>query len=148
MYFYGLITNIVELTLTTPALLFPAISLLLLAYTNRFLALSSLIRNLKNQYVQSMNKHLLAQIKSIRRRIIQVRNMQACAILSFFICVLSMWLIYNEQQVIAGYTFGASLLLLMLSLFISFREIQISVHALEIELEDLEDFMKEQSAER
>ncbi len=132
-----------ELTLTTPALLFPAISLLLLAYTNRFLALASLIRSLKNQYSENRNPNLLGQISNIRKRIIQVRNMQACGIMGFLICVLSMWLLYSNQQKIAEYAFGFSLLLLMISLLISFRETQISVKALEIELSDLEESIRE-----
>lgn len=131
-----------ELTLTTPALLFPAISLLLLAYTNRFLALAGLVRNLKSQYQESLNPNLLGQISNLRTRILQIRNMQACAILSFFMCVLTMWLLYSGEQLIAKYIFGTSLLLLMISLFISLREIQISVKALEIELSDLEELMK------
>lgn len=131
-----------ELTLGTPAMLFPAIALLLLAYTNRFLALASLIRNLKSQYVENQNPNLLGQIQSIRKRIIQVRNMQACGIMGFLLCVVSMWLLYNSQHMLAGYAFGISLLLLMISLLISFRETQISVEALEIELSDLEDLIK------
>ncbi|KAA8480047.1 uncharacterized protein DUF2721 [Arcticibacter tournemirensis] len=137
-----------ELTLTTPALLFPAISLLLLAYTNRFLALASLIRNLKNQYSENQNPNLLGQISNIRKRILQVRNMQACGIMGFLICVLSMWLLYNNQQRIAEYAFGLSLMLLMISLLISFRETQISVEALEIELSDLEESILENKKEK
>lgn len=132
-----------ELTLTTPALLFPAIALLLLAYTNRFLGLASLIRNLKSQFQEKGDPNLIGQISNLRKRIIQVRNMQACGILGFLFCVLSMWLMYNEQQKIADYAFGLSLLLLMISLLISFREIQISVKALEIELSGLEETIKE-----
>jgi len=137
-----------ELTLTTPALLFPAISLLLLAYTNRFLALAGLVRSLKSQYQESHNPNLLGQISNLRTRILQIRNMQACAILSFFMCVLTMWLLYNGEQLIAKYTFGGSLLLLMISLFISLREIQISVKALEIELSDLEELMIEANSKK
>lgn len=132
-----------ELTLTTPALLFPAISLLLLAYTNRFLALANLVRTLKTQYLENHNPRLLGQMSNLRIRIIQIRNMQACGSLSFFMCVLTMLLIYNGQQLLAKYVFGFSLLLLMFSLFISIREIQISVKALEIELSDLEESIKE-----
>jgi len=131
-----------ELTLGTPAMLFPAIALLLLAYTNRFLALANLIRNLKSQYVENQNPNLLGQIQNIRKRIIQVRNMQACGIMGFLLCVISMWLLYNSQSILAGYAFGVSLLLLMISLLISFRETQISVEALEIELSDLEELVK------
>jgi len=78
--------------------------------------LASLIRNLKSQYVENQNPNLLGQIQSIRKRIIQVRNMQACGIMGFLLCVISMWLLYNSQHVLAGYAFGLSLLLLMISL--------------------------------
>ena len=90
----------------------------------------------------NQNPNLLGQIQSIRTRIIQVRNMQACGIMGFLLCVISMWLLYNSQNVLAGYAFGLSLLLLMISLLISFRETQISVEALEIELSDLEELVK------
>ncbi|MFD1628262.1 DUF2721 domain-containing protein [Pseudopedobacter beijingensis] len=124
--------------LTTPALLFSAISLLLLAYTNRFLALANLIRSIKPIYLQNKEERLLAQIQNLKRRIFLIRNMQGFGILSFFCCVLCMFLLYYNQNDIAEYVFGASLFLLMISLFLSFREIQISATALEIELMDLE----------
>lgn len=132
-----------ELTLTTPAVLFPAISLLLLAYTNRFLAIANLIRNLKMQYTSNHDPNLLEQISNLRKRIYIIRNMQGFAIMSFFMCVLSMWLLFNNTQDFAKYIFGFSLLSLMISLYLSFREIQISVNALKIELSDLEESIAE-----
>lgn len=127
-----------ELSITTPAILFPAISLLLLAYTNRFMALASLIRNLKNQYIESHNPNLISQISNLRRRIYLIRNMQACGIASFSLCVICMLLLFNNIQLIAEYVFGLSLILLLISLYLSFREIQISIEALKIELSELE----------
>ncbi|RRN77057.1 DUF2721 domain-containing protein [Pseudoxanthomonas sp. SGD-10] len=124
--------------LTTPALLFSAISLLLLAYTNRFLALASLVRNMKTLYLESRDHRLLAQLENLRYRIILIRNMQGFGILSFFFCVLCMFLLYYDLNVFAEYVFGLSLLLLMISLFLSFREIQVSANALKIDLMDLE----------
>ncbi len=123
-----------EFTLTTPALLFSAISLLLLAYTNRFLALASLVRGMKTQYLQTKDGNLLGQMANLRKRIYLIRNMQACGIISFFFCVLCMFLMYYELPQLAQYVFGLSLLLLMVSLYISFREIQMSVNALKMEL--------------
>lgn len=125
--------------LTTPALLFSAISLLLLAYTNRFLALANLVRSIKPLYLQSKEQRLLAQIENLKKRIFLIRNMQGFGILSFFCCVLCMFLLYYDLNIIAEYVFGVSLLLLMVSLFLSFREIQISANALRIDLADLED---------
>lgn len=128
-----------EFTLTTPALLFSAISLLLLAYTNRFLALASLVRSMKNVYLENRSENLLAQLLNIKKRIFLIRNMQGFGILSFFFCVLCMFLIYYNLTVLAQYVFGLSLFLLMISLFLSFREIQISANALKLELMDLEN---------
>lgn len=131
-----------ELSITTPALLFPAISLLLLAYTNRFMAMASLIRNLKNQYFESQNPNLIGQISNLNKRVYLIRNMQACGIGSFSLCVVSMLLLFNSHVSIAEYAFGLSLILLLISLYLSFREIQISIEALKIELSELEGFTK------
>lgn len=128
-----------EFSITTPAILFPAISLLLLAYTNRFMALASLIRSLKTQYLESQNPNLIGQISNLRKRIYLIRNMQACGIASFFLCVICMLLLFINNQEIAKYTFGLSLILLLVSLYLSLREIQISIEALKIELSELEN---------
>ncbi|MGF1637213.1 MAG: DUF2721 domain-containing protein [Cyclobacteriaceae bacterium] len=127
-----------HLNLTTPALLFPAISLLFLAYTNRFLSLANVIRSLHLRYKEAPSENLLDQIKNLRRRVVIIRNMQVLGVLSFFFCVVCMFLIFNEQPVWAQHTFGLSLLLLMLSLAFSAYEIQISVDALKIQLSDME----------
>jgi hypothetical protein len=128
-----------EISISTPAILFPAISLLLLAYTNRFMALASLIRNLKSQYIESHNPNLIGQISNLRKRIYLIRNMQACGIGSFFLCVCCMLLLFNDNQTIAKITFGLSLVLLLISLYLSLREIQISIEALKIELSEIEN---------
>ncbi len=128
-----------DITLTTPALLFPAISLLLLAYTNRFLALASLVRDLKKQYVRTHNAVLMRQISNLRHRLILIRNMQTLGISSMFMCVLCMLVLFAGEVVVGKYLFGLSLLLLLGSLALSIREIQISVNALKIELSDMED---------
>lgn len=127
-----------ELTLTTPALLFPAISLLLLAYTNRFLTLANLIRELHRNYKINPEDVLLAQISNLRYRVVLIRNMQAYGIASFFLCVLCMFVLFFGQIIIGKVIFGASLVLLMISLGLSFREIQVSVGALDYRLRDLE----------
>lgn len=127
-----------NLSLTTPALLFPAISLLLLAYTNRFLTIAGLIRNLYKVYMEKPNENIKAQIANLKRRVILIRNMQIFGILSLFLCVLSMFLIFEELQFIGSLIFGISLVLLMISLVFSIIEIQISVKALNLQLEDME----------
>lgn len=127
------------MNLTTPALLFPAISLLLLAFTNRFLAIATLIRQLHANYNETKENRVLAtQIENLRKRLFLIRNMQAFGVLSFFFCVLSMIFLFQEMQVAGQWVFGVSLLLLLISLGISLREVQLSTKALEVELSDME----------
>jgi len=128
-----------ELTLTTPALLFPAISLLLLAYTNRFLTLAALMRELYTRYKSQPDPRMLGQLKNLRYRIIIIRNMQVFGISSFFLCVLCMFMLFAGQPTLAKWIFGASLVLLMTSLALSLREIQVSIDALTLQMEDLEE---------
>lgn len=128
-----------ELTLTTPALLFSAISLIMLAYTNRFLAYAAVIRNLHDKYLQQKDERLIKQIKNIKKRLYLTRSMQIAGISSLLLCVLTMFLIYIKQQTIAVWVFGFALVLLILSLTFLIIEIQISVKALEHHIKDIED---------
>lgn len=130
-----------QISINTPALLFPAITLLMLAYTNRFLALATLIRNLHAKYkqVQEDRQLIKEQIKNLRRRLTLIKQMQASGILSFFCCVLCMMFFYLEHEVWAYAIFGLSLGFLLLSLIVSLNEIYLSTKALEIELKDMLD---------
>ena len=127
-----------ELTLTTPTLLFSAVSLILLAYTNRFLSYAQLVRTLKEQYVQQHSEVTAAQLDNLRKRLYLTRAMQVLGISSLFFCVISMFLIYINLHELSVYIFGLALLLLIASLGISIWEIHISVKALEIHLKDME----------
>lgn len=127
-----------ELSLTTPALLFSAVSLILLAYTNRFLSYAQLVRTLKEQHLQHPSKVTRAQIDNLRRRLHLTRTMQLLGVTSLFLCVVTMFLIYVGLMLLSAYVFGAALLLLVGSLGVSIWEIQISVRALEIHLKDME----------
>ena len=128
-----------EITLTTPALLFPAISLLLLAFTNRFMALANLIRSLKQRYATTQSRMVFGQMENLRTRLILIRNMQALGISSMFGCVFCMFILFAGYDTVGKYVFGLSLVLLLLSLALALREIQISVNALTLELNDLEE---------
>ena len=129
-----------EITINTPALLFPAISLLLLAYTNRFLALANLVRKLHDEYKQGQeNKILVRQIHSLRLRLRLVRYMQGLGVFSFLGCVVCMYCIYSEWILVSRYIFAVSLLSLLVSLVISLLEITQSTKALELELSDIEE---------
>jgi hypothetical protein len=127
-----------DINLTTPALLFPAVSLLLLAYTNRFLALANLIRDLHARYKTAPSKIILDQIKNLRRRIHLIRDMQALGVASLFLCVVCMFLLFAGQENGGKVLFGISLILLMASLILSLVEIRMSIKALEIHLSDIE----------
>ena len=132
-----------EITFNTPAILFPAITLLLLAYTNRFLALANLIRKLHDEYISGKkNNVLFEQIKNLKRRINYIRSMQALGVFSFLCCVVSMFAIYKGWTKIAEYAFALSLLSLLASLIISLVEIFLSTKALELELSDMEELEK------
>lgn len=125
------------MNLTTPALLFPATSLLLLAYTNRFLVLAQLIRNLQTQDKDDGRDLVIRQILNLRKRIVLTRYMQALGVSSFIMCAVSMFLIFVERDHLAEMFFGLSLFLLVLSLLVSLWEIMISTRAIEITLEDM-----------
>lgn len=127
-----------ELTLTTPALLFSAISLIMLAYTNRFLAYAATIRSLHAKYLKNKDGVLMAQIQNIKQRLYLTRSMQILGISSLLLCVLTMFLIYIEQQIVAIWVFGVALILLIVSLALLIKEIQISVKALEFHISDIE----------
>lgn len=128
-----------EITVTTPALLFPAISLLLLAYTNRFLTLANLIRELHARYKAHQEDILLAQIKNLRYRVVLIRNMQIFGVGSFFLCVTTMLALFLGSEMIGKILFGASLGCLLISLGLSLREVQVSVDALNFRLSDIEN---------
>lgn len=128
-----------ELSLTTPALLFSAISLLLLAFTNRFLALAQVVRNLHDKYKQEPNKLIYQQIRNLRKRLHLIRSTQVAGISSLLLCVITMFLLYINLQITAEIIFGIALILLILSLALSIWEIQISVQALDMHLSDMEE---------
>ena len=131
-----------EITITTPALLFPAISLLMLAYTNRFLTLATIIRGLYDQYQDVRENNLVQQIANLRYRIYLIRNMQIFGVLSLLFCVISMFALFAGWIVAGKWTFAIALILMMVSMGISIRELTISVGALDLLLADMEEHEK------
>jgi hypothetical protein len=131
-----------ELTLTTPALLFSAISLIMLAYTNRFLAYAAVVRSLKDQFLEKMDDSLLEQIHNLKLRLNLTRYMQIMGITSLLLCVLTMLLIYINFHVFAVWIFGIALFLLISSLALLIKEIQISTRALGLHLSDIESHLQ------
>ena len=119
-------------------MLFPALSLIMLAYTNRFLAISSLIRNLFREYESEKTDLMLSQINNLKHRLRLIRDMQVLGVLSLLCCVLCMALIFSQHLHLAKIVFGSGILLLAGSLIISVYEIVISTKALNIQLRNLE----------
>jgi len=128
-----------DITINTPALLFPAISLIMLAYTNRFLALSNRVRSLHDKYQSHEHKHIIhGQIRNLRYRLKLIKNMQALGVVTFLSSILCMYLIYIESMKAANAVFAFSLVTFSASLLLSLVEIQKSTKALELELSDME----------
>jgi peptidoglycan/LPS O-acetylase OafA/YrhL len=133
-----------ELSINTPALLFPAISLMMLAYTNRFFAIANRVRSLHDEYEKARKPALIIQqIKNLRRRLNLIRYMQALAVMSFLLCMVCMFFIYRNLQEGAQYLFAGSMFCLIASLIFSLIEIFISTRALELELSDMEGLGKD-----
>jgi len=128
-----------EINLNTPALLFPTVSLLMLAYTNRFLTLATIVRNLYDKYKSNQDANLLRQIDNLRYRVHLIRNMQIFGVLSLLFCVTSMFALFAGWLMGGQWSFAIALLLMIVSLGISLRELQISVGALDLLLTDLEE---------
>jgi cellobiose-specific phosphotransferase system component IIC len=132
-----------EININTPALLFPAITLLMLAYTNRFLSLAALVRKLHEEYNRGeKEKNILRQIQNIRSRLNLIRYMQSFGVLSFLCCVLCMYTIFRSWQMAAHWIFAASLVCLLVSIVLSLVEINKSTRAIELQLGDIEELSK------
>jgi hypothetical protein len=126
------------MTLTTPALLFPAISLLLLAYTNRFLVLAQLIRQFNGASKEEMREIIIRQISNLKKRIMLIKLMQTFGCFSFLLCTFSMFALFLEHELVGKLLFGTSLILLSISLLFSLYEVIISTIAINVELENIE----------
>ena len=136
-----------ELQLSTPALLFSAITLLMLAFTNRLLAIATLIRGLHKNYLKDPDQEIIVeQIHNLRRRLTLIKNMQLFGVFSFLLCVICMYLLFQGYTSAANWVFVISMLSLLISLGISLIEIQISTKALNLELSDMEDIFEKRKS--
>jgi hypothetical protein len=126
-----------DISITTPALLFPAVTLLMLAYTNRFNTLATIIRNLHSKYQTERNENLLAQITNLRYRVYLIRNMQIFGVLSLLLCMLSMFALFAGWLVGGQWSFAIALILMIVSMVLSLRELQVSVGALDLLLSEM-----------
>lgn len=137
-----------ELELSTPALLFSAITLLMLAFTNRFLAIANLIRGLHKNYMESPDQEIIAkQIQNLRTRLQLIKNMQLFGVGSFLLCVICMYLLFHSYTEAANWVFVGSMVSLLIALALSMIEIQISTRALTLELSTMASFEKKKVGE-
>lgn len=127
-----------QIDFTTPALLFSTISLLLLAYTNRFLGLASIIRKLHADHTETPNQVYVEEIRNLRRRIYLIRDMQTLGVCSLFACTICMGALFMGWAEMGKIIFAASLILMAGSLGLSIIEIRMSVGALDVHLKDME----------
>lgn len=127
------------LTFNSAGLLFPAISLLMLAYTNRYLGLTGAARSLAARYRESADPRLARQVTSLRARLVLVRHTQAMGVLSLLSCTVCLGALFLDSQIGAQVAFGAALAFMMMSLGISLREIHLSIRAIQIELDGLSE---------
>jgi len=128
-----------EFNMSTPALLFSAITLLLLAYTNRFLTVASLVRQFVSVYKEKPDENIYKQISNFRIRLTLMKYTQVFGVLSFLFCVVCMFLIFLQKILMAEIVFALSLILLMVSLLFSLYEVFISIGALKLELDQLDE---------
>lgn len=112
----------------------------MLAYTNRFLSLASLVRKLHSEYLRGEERNvIIAQLKNLRARLYLIKYMQGFGVLSFLCCVLCMYAIYREWILLSNWIFAFSLIFLLISIILSLLEINKSTKAIEIVLADIEE---------
>lgn len=130
-----------KLTLTTPALLFSTVSLLMVAYTTRFMGIATLIRSLhdKHKMTNLSDENISLQLNLLKKRVRLIKNMQLMGVVALILSILSTAFIFFENIFLGEATFIVSLIFLVVSLIISAVEIQNSIHALEVQLDECAD---------
>lgn len=124
-----------NLSITDPAFLFPGISLLFLAYTNRYLALAGIVRSLNNNIETQDIENRIKQIDSLHVRILLIKYMQAFGVVAFLFCIFSMFALISQQQNVGEILFMSSLGSMTISLLLSLTEVLKSGQSLRIELD-------------
>lgn len=127
-----------EFTFATPALLFPAVSLLFISYTNRFVSYADLVRRLHERWRTDGDTVVARQIENLRKRIVLIRNMQIAGAISLLFAVGCMIFLFFQMVVVAETLFAIALFFMLVSLTLLVVEVTMSVRALELQLGDLE----------
>ncbi len=127
------------LTLTAPSVVFGAISLIFLAYTNRYLTLATVIRKLHATWRQTRDETLKSQITVLRERVTLITCIQISGLVSLFLAILSIIAILSGSQPWAAILFFFSLALMIVFIIIALIEVCKSAQALDIELDKWQD---------
>ena len=122
--------------------LFPAIPLMMVNFGNRYTVLANLIRHLHDEVIRDNIsptdvERFLNQINQLRDRLRLIGIIQSLAAISFVFALFAMITAYFDNQTIASYLFLSSIFLLISSMLIFVREIQIANSALDVHLSDL-----------
>lgn len=128
-----------DIAINTPALLFPAITILFLAYSNRFLTIATRIREKHADFNKTHSPVAAKQIMSFRLRLRYIVAMEMFAVLGIISCTIAMGFIFYGLQNYGNIAFAISMLFIVLSLLASIIELFFSMKALNIELEDMEE---------
>ena len=128
-----------------PALLFPAIPLMMISFGNRYTSLATLIRKIHDKLITTKSSelvidHYFDQIKILTRRLTLVRSVQTLSGISFLFNLLTIFTNYINIEVLALNFFGLSVLVFSIAIILFIYEIQLSTKALSKHLEDLKDF--------
>ena len=123
--------------------LFPAIPLMMVNFGNRYTVLANLIRHLHDEVIRDTvspkdAERFLLQINRPRDRLHLIGIIQSCAAIAFVLALGAMIAAYFDERLLSSMLFLTSILLLMGSMLLFTREIQIANTALDVHLSDLE----------
>ena len=128
-----------DLNFWYPALLFPAIPLMMIVFGNRYSSLSKLIRDLHDRFLKEdeVRDKFTEQIELLTDRLFLVKSMQTLAGLAFIANLLTIFFRYIDVPSVAFSLFGVATILLSASILLFVIEIQKSSSALSKHISDL-----------
>ena len=123
-----------ELGYSTIALLFPAIPLMFLVYSNTPTHVGARLRELfeavsRGEVTGNEYKRVSEEAEYLAKRLSLLRSAQMLSGLTFLFNLLTLASIYMEQQVFAQYLFGCAVIIMMLSILLYLMEISTTVRA-------------------
>ena len=127
--------------------LFPAVPLMMDNFGNRYTGLTNLIRHLHDEIIRDNvslkdAERFLVQINPLRNRLRLIDIIQSCAAISFVLALGAMIAAYFDERLVSSFLFLGSILLMMGSMLLFTRKIQIANTALDPHLSDLETYQE------